>query len=92
MLDVIWDDDDEVLLRRTIETIHRMGAEPIVRIELDAPLGLGDTDALIRFVLSLYQLYEGEPAFRKENFERLLVQINRDVFLEVWEDIFGLEE
>ena len=91
MLEVIWDDDDEITMRKFAEQVNQWGAGPTVSIHRDVPLGLGDTDALIRFVLSLYQLYEDNPAIQKKNFERLLLQINRDIYLEVWEEFFGDE-
>ena len=91
MLEVVWDQENEELMLGLAKMINQWGADPFVKLEIDVPMGLGDADALIRFALSLYQLYENEKGFKKENFERLLIQINRDIYLDVFEDIFGEE-
>lgn len=92
MLDVVWDEEDEALLREVAEEMNRLGRSPDADIEHDVPLGLGDADALIRFGLSLYQLHEEVGKLAYEHFERLLRPVNEAVFKEVADEIFGEED
>jgi hypothetical protein len=92
MLDVVWDNEDEALLRQVTDELNRLGADPDVDIDHDVPLGLGDTDALIRFGLSLFQLHEESGKLSLDSFENLLRPINEAVFDEVFDDIFNAEE
>jgi hypothetical protein len=87
MLEVVWDDDDDALLLQLAQKVNKLGADEDVKVALDAELGLGDTDALVRFVLSLYQMHQDDPKIEHENFERLLIQVNKDMYWEIYEEI-----
>ena len=92
MLDVVWDEEDQSLNYNTAMEVNKLGSVPGMAVEKDVPLGLGDTDALIRFFLSLVQLHRKNPEIRKEHFERLFIQLNRRVYKEAYNDIFSDEE
>lgn len=89
MLDVAWDEKDESTLEQITRQINLWGSVSGMAVEKDVPLGLGDAYALIRFILSLCKLFEKSIDLKREHFERLLVQINRRVCKEVYEDIFS---
>lgn len=89
MLDVVWDEQDEHLLKSVAEKYNQWGESKFVLVEHDVPLGLGDSVALIRFGLSLFQLHEKDWGFNLENFERLLIQVNRAAYNELKKEIFS---
>lgn len=92
MLDVAWDEEDEKLLQSIADKYNQWGREKFVMVEHDVPIGLGDSVALIRFGLSLFQLNEQNPDFKFEHFERLLIQVNHSIFKEIKKEIFEEED
>lgn len=89
MLDVVWTEEEEILLHQIGSQINSWGAEEGMALEKDVPIGLGDSLALIRFGLSLYQLYEDDHDFKLENFKRILSQVNLRIYNEVKTEIFS---
>jgi hypothetical protein len=89
ILEVLWDEDDEALMKATAEQINAWGGDPTTLVEPDVPLGLGDTDVLIRFLFSLFQIFEDEGDFKLANFYLICKSINRPVTREVSSELFG---
>ena len=87
-LGVAWDETDQEKLGKIARQIKFWGSQDDFAIERDVPLGLGDTDALIRLFLSVYQLYAPEDKTVKlEQFEKVCLLINEDVYWEVADEI-----
>lgn len=90
MLDTPWTLEDEQLLRYVCEQIAQWGDNPEVTLDFDVPMGLGDKDALIRFFLSLSELFDEQlPGVNRKSFQSLLSNISPDIVVEVSEEIFN---
>lgn len=92
MLDIVWTEEEEILLHKLGSQINSWGSTPGMALEKDVPLGLGDAVALIKFGLSLYQLFEDDPDFKLENFERILSQVGLRIYREIAGELFTPDE